>query len=57
MSSRRKLSTNMTEEFYCSKIQSVPGPHFEKRKMEPEVDEKLPVSEVMTKIRSSDPVI
>ena len=46
----------MIEEFYCSKIQSLPGPHFERKNMEPEADKKLPVSEVMTKIRASDPV-
>ena len=50
------MITNLIEEFYCSEIQSLPGPYFEKKNMEPEVDEKLPVSEVMTKIRASDPV-
>ena len=56
MLSRRKCAANMMEEIYCSKIQSLPGPHFERKNMEPDAGEKLPVSEVMTKIRASDPV-
>ena len=56
MSSRRKLITRMIEEFYCSKLQSLPDPHFEKKNMEPEAEVKLPVSEVMMKIRASVPI-